>query len=130
MQPSCCVYSEHKQHPLWCRWLAYLPFTQDTRVRVPVRELLCFIEVCCNQYLFWADIYWKSSINIFMMSFYHASWGEGVVCVKGGGKENQYCKILVKVHSGYCKSLFEIGLKLLYKNKNSCFVQFMFVTWI
>ena len=24
--------------PLWCRWLAYLPFTQDTRVRVPVRE--------------------------------------------------------------------------------------------
>ena len=24
--------------PIWCRWLAYLPFTQDTRVRVPVSE--------------------------------------------------------------------------------------------
>ena len=26
--------------PVWCRWLAYLPLTQDTRVRVPVPELL------------------------------------------------------------------------------------------
>ena len=25
--------------PVWCRWLAHLPFTQVTRVRVPVREL-------------------------------------------------------------------------------------------
>ena len=24
--------------PVWCRWLAYLPFTQDTWVRVSVRE--------------------------------------------------------------------------------------------
>ena len=30
--------------PSWCRWLAYLPFTQDTRVRVPVREELCKLE--------------------------------------------------------------------------------------
>ena len=27
-----------KLDPVWCRWLAYLPFTQDTRVRVPVPE--------------------------------------------------------------------------------------------
>ena len=25
-------------HPMWCRWLSYLPFTQDTRVRVPASE--------------------------------------------------------------------------------------------
>ena len=31
--------------PVWCRWLAYLPFTQDTRVRVPVPELLPFVQV-------------------------------------------------------------------------------------
>ena len=26
--------------PIWCRWPAYLPFTQDTRVRVPVSEMV------------------------------------------------------------------------------------------
>ena len=25
----------------WCRWLSYLPLTQDTGVRVPVAELFC-----------------------------------------------------------------------------------------
>ena len=26
--------------PVWCRWLTYLPFTQDPRVRVPVPECI------------------------------------------------------------------------------------------
>ena len=29
--------------PPWCRWLSYLPFTQDTRVRVPVAEFFVFL---------------------------------------------------------------------------------------
>ena len=34
-----------QQLPIWCRWLAYLPLTQDTRVRVPVSELLfCYFS--------------------------------------------------------------------------------------
>ena len=28
------------QYPHWCRWLAYLAFTQATRVRVPDAEVL------------------------------------------------------------------------------------------
>ena len=36
------------QVPVWCRWLAYLPFTQDTRVRVPVREVYGFAFVYCS----------------------------------------------------------------------------------
>ena len=31
-------------HPAWCRWLAYLPFTQDTGVRVPVPEFFYFLS--------------------------------------------------------------------------------------
>ena len=35
-------------NPPWCRWLSYLPFTQDTGVRVPVAEL--FVS-CCTKNL-------------------------------------------------------------------------------
>ena len=33
------IYFFGLQYPIWCRWLAYLPLTQDTWVRVPVSEL-------------------------------------------------------------------------------------------
>ena len=34
--------ADEARNPIWCRWLAYLPLTQDTRVRVPVSEIFHF----------------------------------------------------------------------------------------
>ena len=42
---------EFSAPPVWCRWLAYLPFTQDTRVRVPVPEWL-FLRIQFNLFIF------------------------------------------------------------------------------
>ena len=73
----CCVYDCSEScliiGPVWCRWLAYFPFTQDTRVRVPVREYFCYFAlsplISLIQIPF--PIFYKSLItnNIYILSW-------------------------------------------------------------
>jgi hypothetical protein len=60
--------------PIWCRWLAYLPFTQDTRVRVPVSEdpfdlaIIWLSSQIKNSLLIWLSFQIKNSLLIWLSS--------------------------------------------------------------
>ena len=70
---ECRYKSWIAQVPVWCRCLAYLPLTQDTRVRVPVRKayFLCFCLllwfVCAEAFVAYFYIF-IIKVNIFIIS--------------------------------------------------------------